>query len=656
MIKGLFAILTFFLIANIAKAQDDILVRSFYQKDSVYLKWLPQSFNTFKLGLKHGYKIERKSNEGTVKLGTILPFNERKTDIANQDLVALVNELLVAEEDEAIQVYNSLLIGSGPRRALAELLGLYFVDIDFKTNQQYTYEITVLTTNLKGEWSMSTQKMDEFQNLTELEGVSKRKLKEVYLKWNGSELIKDYSAYIILKSTDSSYFESINPTPWVYFVNPEFPDKDYLEYVDTNVIEGDTYWYKIQGINHFGLKGDFSNTIKIKVPISLYGINIIDTILVNEYERKILGYYRGKDKEVNEISHFNLLRSDSLKGPYEIVGRCENLKGQFNFSYQSNMHSGDRNYFLVHAIGKDGDTVSSYAKYFFTYDQIPPETPTGLMGEVNDSGVVSLTWDKAKELDIQGYRVYRSNALHEEFVEVTKNFALNGFKDTLALDNLTSQVFYKIRAVDKNYNNSPLTEAIELTKPDTIAPVSGIITKYKNVSQGINLVWVNSNSEDVKINYLTRKAMKTGVVDTIYSWSNTDTSLVDSLIPSPGDYYYSILTVDNSNNEAYSKPLQLSFEPGHRSTELGLSGAVDRESRQILLQWKPQEEEVYAVYIYRAKGKEGDFKLIDTVFEVQDSKYSDSDVSINNDYRYKIRIMFSTGHSSKMSEEVYLVF
>ena len=101
-------------------------------------------------------------------------------------------------------------------------------------------------------------------------------------------------------------------------------------------------------------------------------------------------------------------------------------------------------------------------------------------GLIDSNSVAKITWTAPNDKDLQGYRVFRSNSLKEEFVEkTTKPDLTTTYLDTLDLNNLTSEVYYFVRAVDQNYNNDENTEPILLLKPDTIPPVPGVIKAYE---------------------------------------------------------------------------------------------------------------------------------------------------------------------------------
>ena len=66
--------------------------------------------------------------------------------------------------------------------------------------------------------------------------------------------------------------------------------------------------------------------------------------------------------------------------------------------------------------------------------------------------------------------------------------------------------------------------------------------------------------------------------------------------------------------------------------------------------WKLPKAEIYSIQIYRAKN-EGQYRLLKTL-RYNEIEYIDKDLNINNIYRYKIKLVYKTGHQSKLSREV----
>jgi fibronectin type 3 domain-containing protein len=244
--------------------------------------------------------------------------------------------------------------------------------------------------------------------------------------------------------------------------------------------------------------------------------------------------------------------------------------------------------------------------------------------------------------------------LKEEFVEATKVFCTDSvFYDTLSLNNLTSEIYYRIVAVDLNYNNSKKCEPVKLMKPDTITPVSAVFTDYLSDKKGVHLTWNNSSSKDVAQSFLIRK--KDLLIDTLLHWSDTTSHFIDSTGINGEKYSYFILTIDQSQNKTASAELNVYFETGTRVGVTDLNYKVNRELKQIELSWKLPQQEIYSVQIYRAKNDNG-FILYKTLRDPKAMTFIDKDLSMNNTYRYKIKVVYKSGASSILSEIIEVIY
>ena len=65
-------------------------------------------------------------------------------------------------------------------------------------------------------------------------------------------------------------------------------------------------------------------------------------------------------------------------------------------------------------------------------------------------------------------------------------------------------------------------------------------------------------------------------------------------------------------------------------------------------------EPIYSIQIYRAKN-DGNYRLYKTLRE-NVSEFEDKGLTINNTYRYKIKVMYEAGISSKMSKEIEVIY
>lgn len=660
------------------QGQAPLIVKHFVKQDTLMLRWAPINADIMINGLKNGYQIERIEGEGSFENNTSLqtffikPFNERKSDFQNspdqnlRDLVEVVGELASSSDLSSTarsMSFAVLMLAAGTNKEIAKMIGIYYEDITLKKTN-YTYRISVQK-SLESSASIfvNAATLSENQTFSLLVGTARTKLKQAYLSWEAKSLQAGYSAYWVERSTDSVNFEKRNSLPYFFFKSGDEPNKTNCDFVDTGVTEGITYFYRIVGINHFAEIGKTSNVVKVYVPISLYGECRIDTVTASGLNRSLAGHFvigsssvSNPTKQPDKVfeGRFLLFRSDSLLGGYQLLSEQINTTNSFQFIANVPLESGDRYYYKVAALSVDNDTVYSFPYYFFTLDQIPPQTPQGLAGVVNDSGIVSLTWNLNDEQDIRGYRVYRSNSLKEEFTEVTKVFCVDGsFYDTLSLDNLSSKIYYRVSAVDFNFNNSKKSEPVLLLKPDTIPPVAALFTDYSVKPQGIELAWVNSSSEDAFEHTLIRQ--NEGKLEQLLLWKDTTSHFIDTSCVAGKSYEYYVISFDQSKNKTASEILRVNYETGVRVGVSNIQSLVDRTKKTIQLSWKLPVDEIYSIQIYRAKNDEA-YRLISTLRDKKIELFTDVDLSMNNTYKYKIKVIYKSGVSSVLSDEIVVIY
>ena len=640
------------------KAQDKIVLKTFVKEDGfVQLRWAPTSADIFQKGLRDGYTIVKVGN-GVEEEIVVAPLKERKAELLQLkdttagDMIAFAESVEQATGEKVLkQSYGMLTLASSGNKTISKITGLYYEDKGLNSGS-YTYYVQLNGTEIKSnEVKVKSNKPDENPECSELTGFSRIDLKEAYMEFEAKELNPDYGGYYIYKSTDKKNFNRINNTPFFHFTSQYEPDKTVINYVDTTVEEGKTYYYKVQPINHFGDPGKESNILEVYIQKRLMGYCIIDTVEAKEYDRRIVGFYQGEPEE--EVTEFVLMRSDSIQGEYKKLEKSSGAENKFNFTYKADKLSGDRHYFKVAAVSPDGDTAYSYPYYSFSLDQEPPGIPTALEGKIDSNGVARLKWQAPDDEDIRGYRVFRANALTEEFVEKTTRLDPQPtFTDTLDLNNLTSEVYYYVRAVDDNYNNGEKTAPILLLKPDTIPPVPPVFKAYDVREAGVYLRWANSGSDDVEQQYLVRQTEM--VTDTILKFLAPQDTILDLSGQLGTAYRYHLVAQDKSGNIARSRELPVTYEIGYRAAPVIETIKANLEEKRIILTWQAIEAPVYSIQIYRQKN-DGKFRLHETIRE-NTTEFSDESLTINNVYRYKIRITYKGGISSKMSEVVEVMY
>ena len=119
---------------------------------------------------------------------------------------------------------------------------------------------------------------------------------------------------------------------------------------------------------------------------------------------------------------------------------------------------------------------------------MPPGIPQGLSARIDSLGAVHLSWKPNSDTDIYGYRLYRGQTKGEELIPIT-DLAIRetAYTDSINLDNLNNKVYYALTALDERYNQSDLSETIEVIKPNVIPPTTPVIVGWR-AENGRNVI------------------------------------------------------------------------------------------------------------------------------------------------------------------------
>lgn len=84
-----------------------------------------------------------------------------------------------------------------------------------------------------------------------------------------------------------------------------------------------------------------------------------------------------------------------------------------------------------------------------------------------------------------------------DYYSVTDTIYLfTSYIDTLPLNTLTNVAYYRVNAIDRNYNRSQWSDAVTLIKIDTVPPAPVIFKFLKQPKENVIVEWENSPSTD----------------------------------------------------------------------------------------------------------------------------------------------------------------
>lgn len=485
--------------------------------------------------------------------------------------------------------------------------------------------------------------------------------KQAILKWNVQIHKGVYGSYWVERSVDGKNFKATSDIPFSYMSE----DKDPINavYADSLPNNKQKYYYRLIGINAFGEKSPPSTVVSGKGKDDLFAAVTISKIDIIENKSASITW-KFPEAYLGEIKGFKVRYASSANAPFVDAHRGLLSKGERDFKHTPPFLN---TYYYVQAIDNDGSVRSqSFPFLAQKEDHDPPAQIEDLVAKIDTLGVVTLRWKAGIEPDLQGYRVFRTNGSREEFMEITQRLLTkNIYRDTLSLQVLSKEVYYKVMSMDMVFNPSPESKTVLVRRPDKVAPVAPVFTRYDVLDEGIALQWDNSSSSDVAKYELHRLRLDSNKTTKVAEWSLKELEKItsnqvkakytDVIGALGGTYRYMISAVDSAGNRGKTQSGEITYETGKRKA-VEVVARVDREKKKVVLSWKSPDASlrVTQCYIYRSANKDP-LRLYETL---SDNIYvfEDTRLDINNVYTYKIQLLFSNRAKSVMTAPIIVKY
>jgi len=656
------------------------------KKDGIWLRWAPINPTVWQLGNQYGYVVERFTLKSNGDLEN--PLGEKLTPAplrvyppsALDKLSATIKEASVIKElvygknvttpfkpdnpasvlsrnKEMENIFGVALLVCDMDIQVAEAAGLFIKDPDVKKGAKYIYRISIPYQNkqLTIEPGILVTDFTEEKELAPPSGLNaKFDNHKATLNWSTLLDRGIYSAYHIEKSEDGKSFSRITNLPYVHMSTSLQSESAF--FVDSLQQNSKTYYYRIVGLTPFGEIGPGTQIVSGEGKDDLSGLLVIREGKVASGSNKVNLKWEFPQGLTNQINGFAVLKSN---GPSEKFSEATKIplspdKREFEDELGFN-----NTYYIVVALEKNGaERVRSFPFLVQMEDITPPKIPSGLSGIIDKNGTVKLTWLPNNEKDLKGYRVFMANKPAEEFVEVTKSILADPtYIDTVNTHVLNRKTYYKVVSLDKSFNASDYTAYLELLKPDVIAPSPPAFTRAEMLEGKIILEWENSVSDDVARYTLFRKSKSDTSALKLAEWvaSSDKKNFEDKTVIIGQLYRYHLTAFDSTGNKATANSKDIFFETGYRAAVTLLKASVDRENKIISLQWNNGNKSERTI-IYR-KTNSDPFTLYETVEGNAESfKDKGRNIHINNNYTYKIQLIFENGIKSLISSEIKVKF
>lgn len=471
----------------------------------------------------------------------------------------------------------------------------------------------------------------------------------VLLSWNYRTMERLYNAYIPERSTDCIHFTPITETPITQMESAATPNKDEITYSDS-IQNGITYYYRVAGITPFGSKGIYSDTIS--------GIGITELQDPPFITKAIPNNDGGAEIEwgfdaVNEslINDFMLERSDDDKDNYQpFVTEIKKTERRITVK-----NIRPTNYFKITANSVTGKKLRSFSALVQAIDTIPPAIPTGLVAKADTSGVVHLSWQPNKDADIFGYRIYRGQTADEELVPVN-DVAIKevAFTDTVNLRSLNSKIYYAIAALDERYNQSVLSPAIEVKKPERIPPTPPFIRQIEVINGKNILHWVSGQEPTLAGYEVYKKSGQNGTFELIASVQGKDVyQYEDTQVENNRTYIYQVKSRTEGNLFSSPSPnYQVKAVNKTEGKKAKAEFVLTPSGSHIRINWKTGATDVKSVQLYKRTGSGAIQMFMDALDP--SGELTDKEVLPDTTYQYMLVVKTNNAAPATLTKTIKL--
>ncbi len=652
-------------------------LRAVNRGDSVVLRWATPNEIAWTLGKDSGYVVERaeftKQKPVFIPIKTVKPWSFQEMEAVynvskNNQLGVMWGtiygrtgiDLNQSGIDDLKMAASALSLKMGFSQLAADLNavaagagGFRFVDDKIPANKSYLYRIRL---NVSTETILSdTVMVDGFQFdsipplLTPL-GIPADK--STYLKMDF--LSQDFIAFDIERSTDNGKtVKKLNELPYIV-IDSAYSFQNTWFYQDSLVQNYKTYQYRIRGYTPFGELTKFTDWVSI-MPRDLTPPQAPVITQLPQADSKVFEVKWDFDGDQKELQGFQLGIGEQVDGPF--IPASDVFTPQTRNHVHSKPDLINGHFLVVWAIDTAGNRSASDARFAKLLDDIPPTSPVWISGTCDSSGFVSLNWHPSPDLDVKGYRLYRSNDVTHEFA-LAHPFVIEDttFVDSITLATLTENIFYRLVPIDFSWNVGEANEILKVKRVDLIKPQPPLLVNTKGVDNGIAVQINRSVSSDVEKQWLLRTTKLDNQVDSVVIKilsSDSNFILIDTSAETNKTYRYVAYAQDSSGN--ISDPSWEIFgNAAPKSNRQGkLSVNYNKGEKEATLAWEELKQADYVV-IYKTDLSDDTRWDSFISLPVSESTYIDKGLNTDTNYRYLLKFIGKNGEywSNEVSIQV----
>lgn len=409
-------------------------------------------------------------------------------------------------------------------------------------------------------------------------------------------------------------------------------------YSDNQLAANTTYFYRVRAFNAGGVSG-YSNETKAltfpgvpNAPDNLFASPISSTQIKLTWN----------DRAANEDS-FRIERGSPGSSPPSSTGSVvfkpiAVLAANVNQFTDTGLSASAVYFYRVRAVNKGGSSAYSNEASTITLPN-PPAAPNNLTATAMSSVRINLAWQDNSATE-DSFKIERKIAAGGIYTEIGRVGANSKTFSDLGLE-ASTVYFYRVRAINAGGPSAYSNEASATTRPTVpLAPTGLVATAVSNTQ--INLTWEDkaTNEDSFKIE---RKLGAAGVFKQITALGANTTSFSDMGLAPNTSYFYRVRAKNDGGASVYSNAANAVTLPNAPVAPTKLK-AVALSQTQINLTWADSAKNETGFKIERKTGT-GNYVQVAAV-GANITSYTDSDVTQDTEYFYRVRAYNSGGHSN----------
>ena len=599
----------------------------------IELRYFPEKRVVMEAGFRNGFIIERSmaGEDDFVEIARLLPFDDAQwndimegvtgealdlLDLARSYLeVALtpkggtfdfetgISDMRRQRGDEDFEHAIFMLTAAREARA-AEALALSFTDVHVNEGDSYTYRVRTVSEppiyTLVPEPLTIEARADEHSVDNEVffyEGDT-----WINFVWEEDDRLSLYEVERMDPGTES--FMLLTGAPRINLGGKDFDGFQRSTFRDEELENYQLYTYRFYGHTVFGERILFAEVEAMprdRTPPEAPRLLTLD----HHAPREVLLEWEMNDPPAADLMGFVVGRAPQPDEGFQII-HPELLPKETRSFSDTTFIEGQLNYYVIQAVDTAFNVSSSIPAAVTLIDTIPPAKPGFLSGSIDSLGVVTLEVARNSEPDLMGYRLFRANhpdhefsVIYEGFIDIDTLGPIQTqqdasllhpvqvvFTDTVTLNSLSPHIYYKVKALDFNFNQSVFSDMMVIERPDTIPPSTPVFKRVVNRTTEVELHLALSESPDVNAHSLYRKTSLEAPWELLAMLDEGQTSYTDREAEQGVTYFYSLRAVDFSGLYSdYAFPVEgKAYDDGVRPVVENLQ--VNMVEDRVVISWQ----------------------------------------------------------------------